>query len=125
MKEDLNRFHYLSQLLEKRTEKYEFPLGDILFLLEILHTRIKKFIQLVNPIDEALKLYFKISTITEDAYDSPDSNVSVELTGSQAYFLMLCVFMDSSDYKMKERVYHNLYYGLLGTTINEVEDEVI
>ena len=113
----------MSQLLEKSKDTFEIPLGDILFLLEILHTRIKKFIQLVNPIDEALNLYFKISNLTEKAYDSPDSNVSVDLTGSEALFLMLCVFMDSSDYKMKERVYHNLYYGLLGMTINGFEDD--
>lgn len=123
MKEDLNQFHYLSQLMEKRTETYLFTLGEVEFLLEVLHARIKKYLEIVNPIDETLNLYFKLANSTELALESNTDSVSIDLTGSEAFILMLCVFEDTSDFKMKDKVYHNLHYGVLQTVINDIEDE--
>lgn len=124
MNEDFKEMRYLSHLLAKRSETYYFTIAEIMYLLEQMHVRIKDLLGHLDPVEESLKLYDKIVRIMDRDYADPQHPVSIELTGAEAFTLMLCLFLDEESSKTRTKLYYDLYLGVLGMVINDKEEEV-
>lgn len=122
MNEDLKNVRYLYQVLEKRSDTYPFKIAEISYLLNQLHKRIIYHLTNCEPINEVVKLYEKIATCTDALYSGIEHPVAIDLTGDEAYTLLLCVFLDSEDTKMRKKLFYDLYLGIEDLTINKPEE---
>ena len=124
MNEDFKEMRYLSHLLARRSEKYYFTIEEIKYILGRLHVKIKDLLANFDPVKESLELYDKIVRLTDRDYADSQHPVSIELTGAEAFTIMLCLFMDPEYSKMRNKLFYDLYLGLLGMVINDKEEEV-
>lgn len=123
MNEDLKEMRYLYNVLEKRSDTYPFKIGEIWYLLDLLHKRIIYHLTNCEPIHEDMKLYEKITRCTDAQYSGDEHAVDIELTGAEAYILLLCVFLDKEDTKMRTKLFYDLYLGIENMTINTPNEE--
>lgn len=122
MNEDLKDVRYMYNLLEKRSDTYPFKIAEIWYLLDHLHKRIVYHLTNCEPIREDIKLYDKIASCTDALFTGTEQPVDIELTGAEAYTLLLCVFLDKEDTKMRNKLFYDLYLGIENMTINNPEE---
>ncbi len=125
MNEDFKDMRYLSQLLAKRSETYFLTIEEITDILGLLHNRLKNHLANLDPIEETLVLYEKIVRSTDAQLGDPSSPVGIDLTGADVFTIMLCIYTDASPSKMRNKLYYDLYLGVLGMVINNPEEEEI
>lgn len=124
MNEDLKEMRYLSHLLARRSETYYFTIEEIKFILGRLHVKIKDLLSNFDPVKESLELYDKIVRLTDADFSDAKTPCGIELTGTEAFTIMLCLFMDPEYSKMRNKLFYDMYLGLLGMVINDKEEEV-
>lgn len=123
MNEDLKEMRYLYNVLEKRSDTYPFKIGEIWYLLDLLHKRIIYHLTNCEPIHEDMKLYEKIARCTDAQWSGDEHPVEIELTGAEAYIVLLLVFLDKEDTKMRTKLFYDLYLGIENMTINTPDEE--
>lgn len=124
MNEDFNEMRYLSHLLARRSETYYFTIEEIKYILGRLHVKIKDLLSNFDPVKESLELYDKIVRLTDADYADAKTPFGIELTGTEAFTIMLGLFMDPEYSKMRNKLFYDMYLGLLGMVINDKEEEV-
>ena len=122
MNEDLKDVRYMYHVLEKRSDTYPFKIAEIWYLLDQLHKRIIYHLNNCEPINEDMKLYEKIAMCTDALYSGTEHPVDIDLTGAEAYTLLLCVFLDKEDTKIRTKLFYDFYLGIEDLTINKPEE---
>lgn len=122
MNEDLKDVRYLSHLLVKRQEMYYFTIDEIKYLLRRLNVRIGDLISNLDPVENTLNLYDKIVRTTDSDFADGTVSVGIELDGAEAFTLLLVLFLDSEYCKLRNKLFYDIYLGLMGMTINEPEE---
>ena len=123
MNEDFKDMRYLSDLLAKRSELYYFTIDDIKNLLRRLNLRIEELLDNLDPVENTLRLYDKIVRLTDADFSDPKSTIGIELNGAEAFTLLLVLFFDSEYCKLRNKLFYDLYLGVLGMTINNPDEE--
>lgn len=123
MNEDFKDMRYLSDLLAKRSELYYFTIDDIKYLLRRLNLRIEELLDNLDPVENTLRLYDKIVRLTDADFSDPKSTIGIELNGAEAFTLLLVLFFDSEYCKLRNKLFYDLYLGVLGMTINNPDEE--
>ena len=123
MNEDFKDMRYLSDLLAKRSELYYFTIDDIKNLLRRLNLRIEELLDNLDPVENTLRLYDKIVRLTDADFSDPKSTSGIELNGAEAFTLLLVLFFDSEYCKLRNKLFYDLYLGVLGMTINNPDEE--
>lgn len=122
MKIDFSKTNSVYDLFDVCSETYPFKIAEIWYLLDQLHKRIIYHLTNCEPIHQVMILYEKIARCTDDQY-TEDTLVDIELTGAEAYTLLLCLFLDKEDTKMRTKLFYDLYLGILNMTINKPDEE--
>lgn len=122
MKIDFSKINSVYDLIDVCSETYPFKIAEIWYLLDQLHKRIIHHLTNCEPIHQVMILYEKIARCTDDQY-CDDCLVDIELTGAEAYTLLLCLFLDKEDTKMRTKLFYDLYLGILNMTINKPDEE--
>lgn len=119
MNKDLKEVRNLSQLLKRRTETFPFMIDEIMYILDQLNRSIKDSLNNLCPVIESINLYFKIVTSTDEVIGNPHQSVDLEMTGAEAFILLLCLFQDNEDSKMRNKLFVDIYLGVLGMKVND------